>query len=198
MSVMEQFHDFFVAAAGVAGALIGLLFVAITVAHERFVKGEQALMHRLRAQSALTAFTNALVVSLLGLDPAVELSTATIAVGCSGMAFVLASLISLVRTGELNRHLGRDLAFLAGLIAVFALQIVTGIHLGDDPDQGDVNTVAILVVVSFLIGISRAWELVGAPNIGITSEVVAAVRRNRELEGVEHDDDADDDEATRP
>jgi hypothetical protein len=183
MTAIERFHDFFVAAAGVAGALIGLLFVAITVAHDQFVEGSKALMHRLRAQGALTAFSNALVVSLLALDPAIDLSTTTIIVGITGMLFVLASLISLVRTGDLDRHVVRDAAFLAGLVVVFVLQVVTGIHMGDDPSESDVNTVAILVVVSFLIGIARAWELVGAPNIRLRSELVAAVRGDREPDG---------------
>jgi hypothetical protein len=180
MKAIEEFHDFFVAAAGVAGALIGLLFVAITVSGDRLAHPDTGLIHRLRAQSALTAFSNALVVSLLALDPGVDLSTTTIIVGITGMLFVLASLISLARTGQLDRHLVRDVAFLAGLVAVFVLQIVTGIHMGDDPDRGDVNTVAILVVVSFLIGISRAWELVGAPSVGLASEIAAAVRGNHE------------------
>jgi hypothetical protein len=43
-------------------------------------------------------------------------------------------------------------------------------------DSGAVNTIAVLVVICFLIGIARAWELIGGPSIGIAHEVVALVR----------------------
>jgi hypothetical protein len=43
-------------------------------------------------------------------------------------------------------------------------------------DSGAVNTIAILVEISFLIGIDRAWELIGEPSIGISQEVAALVR----------------------
>jgi hypothetical protein len=39
-----------------------------------------------------------------------------------------------------------------------------------------VDTIAILVVCCFFIGIARAWELIGGPSIGITREVTALVR----------------------
>jgi hypothetical protein len=57
---------FYATAASVAGALIGLLFVAVTVAHDRPSEDPRST-HQLPAAAALTAFTNTLRVSLFGL-----------------------------------------------------------------------------------------------------------------------------------
>src|SRR5450755_1578300 len=93
----EQFHDLFVASASVAGALIGLLFVAISVAHERLEDDDAPHIHRVGAAAALTTFVNALSVSLFGLLPGEELGGTAVAVSILGLLFVLASLLSLWR-----------------------------------------------------------------------------------------------------
>jgi hypothetical protein len=167
-------HDFFVASAGVAGALVGLLFVAMTVAGERIAA---APAHRVRAAAAMTAFTNALAVSLFGLVPGEKLGGTAAVVAVVGLAFVAAALLSLVRAGGRSRPAVRDALSLTGLAATFAIELIQGLDLLAHPrDAGAARTIAILVVVCFLIGIARAWELIGGPTIGMGHELSAAVR----------------------
>ena len=60
------------------------------------------------------------------------------------------------------------------------IQLIEGAELIAQPgNAGDVNTIAALVIVCFLVGIARAWELIGGPSIGITREVTALVRRHQ-------------------
>ena len=170
--VPETFHDFFLAAAGVAGALVGLLFVAVSVTQERLAKEGEGQLHRVRASAALTSFSNSLSVSLFVLIPGIGIAWPAISVALGGLFFVAASVLSLVRLRRRHGSRPRDALFLAFQAIAFTIQLIAGIMAVSRQDEvSEVRAVAIIVVVSFLIGIARAWELIGGPEIGLFHEL---------------------------
>jgi hypothetical protein len=69
---------------------------------------------------------------------------------------------------------------MAGLLVTFVAQLIRGIQVIVHPgDAGAVKTIALVVAICFLIGIDRAWELIGAASLGISQEVSAFVRGER-------------------
>jgi hypothetical protein len=192
----DSLHDLFFAAAGVAGALIGLLFVAISVEHERLTASDGDQVHRVRARSALSAFINALVVSLFALVPDHGLGIAATWAGWLGILFVLGSVLSVRRARRTRAastgHVSQ-LTFLVVMLATFALQAWNGLRLlvhHHDPDAA--NWVAVLVIVCFLLGIYRSWELIGGPEIGFGHELAELVRERTHEHGNSATDPEDD------
>lgn len=176
--VPEDLHDFFISSGGVSGALIGLLFVAISVSAERLASEKaRAQPNRIRASAALTAFTNALAISLFGLLPGEKIGWTSMTVSVFGIVFVVATLLSLVRLRQVNLRTARDQVFLVGLFVIFAIQLAEGWAVARNPaDSGGVDTIAFEVVLCFLIGITRSWELIGGPEIVLAREVTELVR----------------------
>lgn len=176
--VPADIHEFFTASAGVAGALVGLLFVAISVSGERLAKAEAAAqLLRIRAYAALITFTNALAVSLFALLPGDQIGGASLVLALVGLFFVAGSSMSLVRLRQLRSVSRRDVVFFIGLVVLFVYQLVAGISVALRPsDSNSVDTIGVLVVACFLIGVARAWELIGGPSIGFGHEFAALLR----------------------
>ena len=176
--VPADLETFFATCAGVAGALIGLLFVAMSVSADRLARAEAASqVSRIRADAALISFTNSLTVSLFALLPGDKIGYTAAIVGFLDIMFVAGSVLSLIRVRQ--KHLAlRDAAFVIGLVVVFVLQLISGIQVMQRPAFADgVETIGILVICCFLVGISRAWELIGGPSIGFSHEVALMVRK---------------------
>lgn len=164
--VPDDFREFFVAAAGAAGALVGLLFVAISVASEPVVGPTASVRQQVRAATALLTLLSPLVIALVALIPDTDVGYASATYGGLGLLFVAASVRRLHGTTggvELRAALA-----LVGLSVVMGLEVWGGVRLVLTPeDVGGLNVVAAAVIASLAYGITRAWELVGARQTGV-------------------------------
>ncbi len=176
--VPDTYVGFFAAGAGVTGALIGLLFVAISVGAGATAE-EGRLEFDVRAGRAFSALTDALVVSLFALIPGTDLGSTALWVALIGFASCIALGLLLVRAHDVVRRRSQ-LAMLGLQALVFAYQAAVGAQLMRHPHDGSaVHTLAVLTVVFLLIGMARSWQLIGGRDTGILAAVASEVHRRR-------------------
>ncbi len=156
---MSEFHDFFSASVGAAAALIGLLFVAITLAPEKVFGRDADATRRGGAIGAFTALGNIFFVSLAALTP--QVPGAIIAViAVIAIAQIVSEGTTMARLyPKLRglRHYGLKSLCIYVLELVLALRVVT--HTG--PPEGLVYVVLGLYAYS----LGTAWTLLGARDI---------------------------------
>ena len=165
--VPQGFHDFFVAGASASGALIGLLFVAVSVAPEQTVGREAPIEARAIAASALTAFTNTLFVALDALIPGANLGNVVVIVASFGLVSTL--ILGLLLWRRREEQISRRAPFLfAGIAVLYAFQLRYGIVLKTAADDlSALRTTAGLMLGLYAVGVARSWELLGARNLGV-------------------------------
>lgn len=178
--VPSGYYDFFLGVTGASGALVGLLFVAVSIAPERLVGPTAPLSQQLRASTALTTMVSSLVLALIALIPDTNIGWAALAVGAAGLLFVAATLRRLISADRTERSRRSSIGVLIGFLAVMVLQLEAGIRLVASPhNSSPMSTVAGAIVASLAIGVNRSWDLVGASDSGMTASFKALVFGDR-------------------
>ncbi|HEU0027881.1 MAG TPA: hypothetical protein VFQ25_12255 [Ktedonobacterales bacterium] len=172
--IPASFIPFFSISAGAAATLIGLLFVAVSVAPERTVGKGASLSRRSVAESAFTALLNAFLVSLIALIPTAPLSLGALAVTGGtllGFARTLAQTIARWRKEPSfsPSRLLRRLLLPLGMLIVYGLEFWWGVgayrvyHLSADA----CGELAMILIVLQALAIGRSWELLGAQSTSL-------------------------------
>ena len=169
--VLGDYRELFVVIATSAATLIGLLFVAMSVSRGRSQAHPQVI-REFRAAAALLAFTNPFTVSLFGLVPGTNIGYPGAIVGVIGLTFAAAGVRATMALPSRLRHRRPQATLILALVLVFGLQIVYGVVLIIHPHgSGALATIGYVLVASLLIGIGRAWELVGDWDTGLFASI---------------------------
>jgi hypothetical protein len=166
--IPPAFANFFIASASAGAALVGLLFVAVSLAPEQNVTRQAPQERQAVAGSAFTALINAFFISLAALIPNVTFGLVVVPI--SGFCL----LTSLIQAWPLLRRRRDWLSFLRRAflvvlsIVLYGTELLNGYQLLMTPSQsGIVYGLVSCLIVAFAVGLVRAWELLGAQRFGL-------------------------------
>ena len=175
--VPASYDDFFSACATVAGALIGLLFVAISISPAKLSGPRAENDHQLKAAMAFSALVNTMVIALVALLPGASLSLTVIIVAAAGLSSTAGLIILLLRDTRLRVRVDQ-LILPAVLLVLYGLQLANGVELGGSPrNSGQLGSLGGSCIGFFGFAIARAWALVGARDSSLLAAVVEMARR---------------------
>lgn len=143
---------YFAATSAAAGALIGLLFVAVSLRPDSiFGKNGDANARRL-AESSFTGLVNVFFISIVALIPTTDLGYPAVSLAVIGLWVTL------------SRHLRRvglsQLTVLLSILVIYLGELGIGIAAIVDPSQQTyVYVLVYLLIAAMSLALSRAWSL---------------------------------------
>ena len=161
--VPADFTTFFSVMAGVGATLFGLIFVVITIRPEVTSAENTSVMRQVQAASSYSALLNPLIISLLALEPHATIGTVTLIMSVIGLMNTIIMGVSLLQHAPSWAKKLRSVVFIFGCLVIFSFEIVYALRLVVAP--GDLSALSDLttwLVIIYLYGIARAWDLVGA------------------------------------
>lgn len=164
--VPSAFETFFATIAGAGAALIGLLFVAISIAPEQTVRPEAPLERQAIATSCFLALCNPFLIALIALIPSVcvdVVGVTTFVVSITGLLNTIILGRFLLRQSSGWRSAVRRTAFILVSLALYGGEFYVGtLLLNSLAAAVPLSWLAAVLVGSNLLGLSRAWDLLGA------------------------------------
>jgi hypothetical protein len=153
---LGELHELFAASVGAAAALIGLLFVAISIAPEK-VFGDQAdVDRRADAQRAFTALVNVFFVSLGALMPHSGLRVIEV-VAALAIIQIASAIIARVRSDGGLKH-WQHLGLISLGIYVLELIVAQGVVTG----AASADKLLYFVLGLYAYALGTSWNLLGA------------------------------------
>jgi hypothetical protein len=153
--VPASYVEFMITSAGAAAAMIGLLFVAISLRSD-IVFGENAPARvKTLAGSSFTGLVNAFSLSLLAIIPSTNI----------GVGMIILAVACLYSTWNLHSHaLGATQYRLIALTTLtYLAQFAGGVTLLARPHSSwIVNGLSYVIFASFVLSLTRAWQLIQA------------------------------------
>jgi hypothetical protein len=166
---VTSYADFFTAAASVAGALTGLLFVALSLTPERLRRSSGYVEHQAIAGTAFTALIDALFLALAGLMPDGGTQTTLLVLGLFGLSSSLGLIWRLWRSRK-SEKLSKRWPVLQGIIVtIYTVQCVLSFTTNNSSSD---KVSSILIIIMFATGIARSWELLGLSGGGLLDLLV--------------------------
>jgi hypothetical protein len=166
------YRDLFTAIAATAGSLTGLLFVALSVTPSRGAASSPLAIRQIRSTAALLAFTNAMAVSLFSIVPGTNPGYPAVTLGVIGILFTAAAIRSIRSSEATPRQQLRQLELITLLLLIFGTELISGIFaLAEPGNSTPVQVMGYALVTSIIVGIARAWELVGERNAGVLTSL---------------------------
>jgi hypothetical protein len=179
MVISAAYREFFSTVATAAAGLTGLLFVAMSVAPRLRPDDGKAVIQQIRAAAALVGFFNALAVPLFGLVPGLSVRYPATVLGIGGILFTAAGTRTIwsspATAGQRVRQVGLGVL----LLLIFGTEFAAGVILLANPSRSTpLELIAAAMVASLLVGVARAWELVGTMDTGIFASLVVLSRHS--------------------
>lgn len=157
------YQPFFAASMAAAAALLGLLFVAVSVAPERTVGSRAPVERQVVAESVFTALIDALFVSMAGTLP--DISVGLVALPLSAFALLQTARAAwqLWPTQVTARTFIQRLGLVVVALAIYGLQFRDAYQLlhALPPDASTGSEISVLFAL-YAFALGRSWELLGA------------------------------------
>jgi hypothetical protein len=162
-----RYTNFFLGSVTVAGALTGLLFVALSVAQGQD-DGRGSAERQAVAATAFTALVDALWLSLVALLPGNGIPRVSLFLGLLGLTSTAGLIVKLWRSRSTQNLSHRWPVLLLLIVATYLAQTVTSFTASDPRGNS-----ATFVLIFFAVGIARSWELLGLRGGGLLDLLVA-------------------------
>lgn len=166
--VPSDFLSYFIASASASAALVGLLFVAVSLAPEQTVDRRAPVERQAVAGSTFTALINAFFASLAALIPRFNIGALVVAFSVVSLLTTLMQAWSLLRPLKGWQSLLRRAVLVAIGLILYGLELQSGVGLiAHQHDVGNVYGLLFVVMSILGLGLIRAWELLGVQRYGL-------------------------------